>query len=93
MPPENEFKKIIESNLGKVITWLLTLAFIAGGIYGATTYQTKVDAKVYQEQAEKAFVKKEVQIEKDKRDDERWETILKHLDNIDKALEDSHRRY
>ena len=91
--PLSEAKKLLEGNLGKVISWLLTIAFLAGGIYGATTYQTKIDAKLYQEQAEKIFVKKEVQIEKDKRDDERWEAILKHLDNIDKVLEDSHRRY
>ena len=85
---QDAVKKLLESNLAKVIPWVLGVTFIAGGIYGASTYQTKEDAQKEKDAAATVFVKKEVQIEKDKRDDDRWEEVGRRLGAIEKNQND-----
>ncbi len=81
-------QKLLESKFVKITPWVLGITFMAGGIYGASTYQTKKEAIDYQKNAEITFVKREVQDERDKRADERWQEIIKRLDRIDKKQDE-----
>ncbi len=81
-------EKVLQSKYAKIIPWILWIVFMAGGIYGVQTYQTKKDAADYEKMAETIFVKKEVQEIKDQKADERWQEIIKRLDRIEKKQDE-----
>lgn len=92
--PETLIPIPIDSNktnkqmLFEILKWLITLVFIAAGIFYGTIFETKTHA-------DDTFVKKEVQAEVNKNRDRQIDNIMSALGRIeikiDEHMEKSHR--